>query len=360
MIESQTNPPQISYDWKSFDRFHKPLHSFDEHMAKVIHSPLSDENPSLLNRVFSIVLSPVIYPLCGLSALMGIICHALGMSFVDEDQLAFCLGTADLKTLNEIIDLKVIKNEHIAHASLPIAKRCLYSDFDIAKILIDQIDTSKGLTTDLYKKIAQNGFIIRQCNNPSDKDKFDEIASLIDQKLKTSIVESTQCISIKKQIANDLKLWSAMVRLDAFQGENLQIFYGHKIKNTDNTDSLIAPFIVRKTSEGFDEFIKNIIIQPLQGMISNKYNNQSTVDIELLIVGELQTTEKDMLLEGKIVDYQSFRRSYVGNDWNGRSGCHNQDLKDSFMEHHVKYFKMLEIPAQIWNEDGSFKEVQSS
>ncbi|MBA3238328.1 MAG: hypothetical protein H0T62_08305 [Parachlamydiaceae bacterium] len=56
MIDPQVNLPKVSYDWTTFDPFHQPLRSFNEHMAKVIHGSFSDSNPSLFNRVFSIAI----------------------------------------------------------------------------------------------------------------------------------------------------------------------------------------------------------------------------------------------------------------------------------------------------------------
>lgn len=187
--------------------------------------------------------------------------------------------------------------------------------------------------------------------------KFNESKSLDSQTTKTTKTEeslstelqteeSTQSKQIKQQIALDFQTWSVMVNLGNFKGENLTIFYGHKINNS----RLIAPFSVEKTKEGLDKFIQDSIVQNIQNLIDPSYNDDSTIDIEVLIVGELETAESD-----QIVHYQTFRQSYVGNRGKGHPGFHDQELKDSFMTDYVTHFKLLEIPAEIWNEDGSFK-----
>ncbi|MBA3236755.1 MAG: hypothetical protein H0T62_00190 [Parachlamydiaceae bacterium] len=158
---------------------------------------------------------------------------------------------------------------------------------------------------------------------------------------------------IKSKIALDFNSWLKAVNLDNFQGEYIQIFYGDRIRNDGSIReggiNQVGPFTVQRNSEEFSKFITNVIIPNLQDKISNKYSDRSTIDIELLIIGEL-SKEEDI----QLVDFQSFRQSYIGTKGNGHSGMHDRDLKDSFIEG-KKIFKLFTMLDEIWNEDGSFR-----
>jgi hypothetical protein len=182
MIDLPIKLPPISYDWTFFDRFHAPLNSFNEHMVKVIFDSWSDPTPSLLNRVFSIALSPIIYPLCGLSALIGIVCHALGLTFIDEDKVFSIISRSDIDSLNEVFELGIIRNEHVIGFNTLIAQRCFRREFQIAKFFIDQIDTSEVFTTNLQFNMNRCIDIIRENITPDNAEEFEEIALLLDQK----------------------------------------------------------------------------------------------------------------------------------------------------------------------------------
>ncbi len=274
---------------------------------------------------------------------------------------------ADIESLNEGFDLGIIRNDHLIDFNTPIAERCFRSEFQIAKFLISQIDTSALLTTNLQFNMNRCIDLIRANITPDNAEEFEEIVLLLDQKLQewhdatgdkldyqietgfnveVDTANPIQYNVMKEKIATDVKLWLQTVNLENFQDQKIQLYYGTRI----NISPSYGIYAI-ETSEELDEVIENHITS-LQLWIDERFfTHRTTIEIEFLIVGKLRLEE-----DNRIVDFQSFRQSYVGTKGAGSPGLYDFDLEDSFMSA-AKNFKLFPLPTQIWNEDGSFKDI---
>jgi hypothetical protein len=57
--DGSSSPYEFYNDRREFDRYQLPLFLFHNHMKQVFSSPLTAENPSLVNRMFSVTGSLV-------------------------------------------------------------------------------------------------------------------------------------------------------------------------------------------------------------------------------------------------------------------------------------------------------------
>ncbi|MBA3238327.1 MAG: hypothetical protein H0T62_08300 [Parachlamydiaceae bacterium] len=158
--------------------------------------------------------------------------------------------------------------------------------------------------------------------------------------------ESNQCKSIKYRVESLFDSWKKMVDVDSFKGEKLKIYFGVKLSDGNEFEKW-GPRFINKTSEEFIKF-KDSCVKLILDNINNEYNDESTIDIELLIVGELK---RDPQLE--LVDYQFFNQSYVGTNGKGQLGSHSKEFEEDFIDL-TKNLKLINIQDQLWSEDGSF------
>jgi hypothetical protein len=134
--------------------------------------------------------------------------------------------------------------------------------------------------------------------------------------------------------------------LENFQEHKIQLFFGTRI----NISPTYGIYTI-ETSEELDKVIKNHITSLQLWIDEDFFTHRTTIDIEFLIVGALRLEE-----DSRIVDFQSFRQSYVGTKGKGFPGLYDFDSEDSFMSA-AKIFKHMYLPKQIWNEDGTFKDI---
>ncbi len=174
--------------------------------------------------------------------------------------------------------------------------------------------------------------------------------TLIAQGIQSKIVQSTgkssrssdnENISMKNEIkqiiSRDLKLWY----VSDYEGDEIKVFYGTKYNN----HLFKSHFFIKNgvnSSKDFQKHIETFIVKNLKNQIDIFYDNQTSIDIEMIVVG--------LQKEDGIVNFQSFNQSYIGIKGNGgHIGMLNEELKDSFLE--------IENPIltkPIWDDNGEW------
>lgn len=210
---------------------------------------------------------------------------------------------------------------------------------------------SKAFKDLLEESIAvwNNKRFVYKLSCPEEKQNKRTIEDIVGD-IKVKVAQTNRKLSddIKEKITNDF----ALCKLDeGYEGKQVKVFYS--IRYTADFPSrtyLSDAHLIKNSPEDFQTFINTYVIEYFKRNIKDSYNDKHTIEIEILVVGQLKKLNE----ECETVDYQIFRQSYNGLKGDGHIGTRTEDLKESFLKQIPSYVRL-----PIWDSQGHFATIRN-